>query len=96
MGATDQSHYNSFSVIRDSIITAFQCMCIDIVEIWFGIANGQISSIFDEVICPQHIHIFCFRTVASKSHQIYTKLDMNIDIVEIWFGIAVGLHFINF
>ena len=27
-------------------------MCFDIVEIWFGIANGQISSIF---ICPQHI-----------------------------------------
>ena len=24
-------------------------MCIDIVEIWFGIANGQISSIFDEL-----------------------------------------------
>ena len=23
-------------------------------EIWFGIANGQISSIFDGVICPQH------------------------------------------
>ena len=33
-------------------------MCIDIVEIWFGIANGQISSIFDEVICPRHAHIF--------------------------------------
>ena len=27
-------------------------MCIDIFEIWFGIANGQISSIFDRVICP--------------------------------------------
>ena len=26
--------------------------CIDIVEIWFGIANGKISSIFDGVICP--------------------------------------------
>ena len=25
-------------------------MCIDIVEIWFGIANGQISSNFDGVI----------------------------------------------
>ena len=25
-------------------------MCIDIVEIWFGIAIGQISSIFDSVI----------------------------------------------
>ena len=33
-------------------------MCIDIVEIWFGIANGQISSIFDRVICPRHVHIF--------------------------------------
>ena len=31
-------------------------MCIDIVEIWFGIANGQISSIFDGVICPRHAH----------------------------------------
>ena len=27
---------------------------IVIKEIWFGIANGQISSIFDGVICPQH------------------------------------------
>ena len=29
-------------------------MCIDIVEIWFGIFNGQISSICDRVICPWH------------------------------------------
>ena len=33
-------------------------MCIDIVEIWFGIANGQISLIFDRVTCPRHAHIF--------------------------------------
>ena len=26
-------------------------LCIDIVEIWFGIAIGYISSIFDRVIC---------------------------------------------
>ena len=26
------------------------CICIEIVEIWFGIANGQISSIFDGVL----------------------------------------------
>ena len=32
-------------------------MCIDIVEIWFGIANLQISSNFDGVICPRHAHI---------------------------------------
>ena len=23
-------------------------------EIWFGIANRQISSMFDRVLCPQH------------------------------------------
>ena len=33
-------------------------MCIDIVEIWIGIANGQILSNFDGVICPRHAHIF--------------------------------------
>ena len=25
------------------------CVCIDIVEIWFGIANVQVLSIFDKV-----------------------------------------------
>ena len=29
-------------------------MCIDILEIWFGIAHWQISSIFDRVICQRH------------------------------------------
>ena len=29
-------------------------MCIDTVEIWFGVANGQISSITDRLICPRH------------------------------------------
>ena len=28
-------------------------VCVDVVDIWFGIANGQISSIFDRVICLQ-------------------------------------------
>ena len=29
-------------------------MCIDIVEIWLGIANGLFSSIVDRVFCPSH------------------------------------------
>ena len=33
-------------------------ICIDIKEIWFGIANGQISSNFYGVICPRQTHIF--------------------------------------
>ena len=36
-------------------------MCIDIVEIWFGIANGQISSNFYGLICQRHTHIFVSR-----------------------------------
>ena len=32
-------------------------MCIDIVKIWFGIANRQISSNCNGVICPRHAHI---------------------------------------
>ena len=36
-------------------------MCIGIVDIWFGIANGQISSNFYGVISPRHAHIFVSR-----------------------------------
>ena len=34
-------------------------MCIDIVDIWFGIANGQISSNFTE-LSPRDMPIFSF------------------------------------
>ena len=30
-------------------------VCIDIMEIWFGIANGQILSNFYGVICPRQM-----------------------------------------
>ena len=65
-------------------------MGIDFVEIGFAIASGQISSIFDRVICPQHM-VFLFQDINfSKSKQISTKLDMCTDIMDIWFGIAMG------
>ena len=31
-----------------------QTWCIDIMEMWFGIANGQISSNFYGIISPRH------------------------------------------
>ena len=37
-------------------------VCIDIVEIWFGIANGQISSIFDSYL-PATCQYFSFWTI---------------------------------
>ena len=36
-------------------------MCIDIVEIWFGITNGQIGQFFYSIICLLHVDIFIFR-----------------------------------
>ena len=35
-------------------------MCIDIVELWFGIANGQISSIFWTELSARDTPIFSF------------------------------------
>ena len=67
-------------------------MCIDIMEIWFGIANRQISSNFDRVLTElsaRDTPIFSFPDDnLSKRQWIFTKLGMCIDIVEIWIGIA--------
>ena len=48
-------------------------VCIDILEIRFGIANGQISPFFDTVICPPHdsggvllFHVFILPVVMKK------------------------------
>ena len=60
------------SVVRPSVCILFQDdnlskhqliftklgMRIDIVEIWYGIANGQILSNFEGIICLRHVHIF--------------------------------------
>ena len=60
-------------------------MCIDIVEIWFGIASGQIS------LSAQDTPIFSFPdNNLSKCNGILTKLGTCIDMKEIWFGIANG------
>ena len=54
-------------------------MCTDIVEIWFGIANWQISSNFDGVICPRRPY-FRFRTITCKCQGILTKFSTCIDL----------------
>ena len=64
-------------------------MCIDIVEIWFGIANGQILSIIDRVVCLQHVFSFPDNYL-SECQWIFIKLGMCIDIVVIWDGTANG------
>ena len=52
------AHYTSGFLFPDDYFSKFQwiftklAMCIDIVELYFENANGQISSMFDRVICP--------------------------------------------
>ena len=53
-------------------------MCIDIVEIWFGIANGQISSIFDRVI---------WLPICHTSVRLYFHFheEMSVDFHKTWY-----------
>ena len=62
--------------------------CIDIMEIWFVIVNGQILSVLKE-LSAHHMSIFSFLVDSfCKCQWIFTKLGMCFDIVEIWFWIA--------
>ena len=47
-------------------------MCIDIVEIWFGIANGQISSNFYGDL-PETRPYFCFRMITSVNNKRFSS-----------------------
>ena len=65
-------------------------MCIDILEIWFGIADGQFRQFLTE-LSARDMSVFSFLDDnLSKYQWIFTKLGMCIDIVDICFGIANG------
>ena len=64
-------------------------MCIDIVEIWFGIVMANFVNFL--VLSARDTPIFSFPDDNLSKHQWnLTKLATCIDIVEIWFGIANG------
>ena len=63
-------------------------MCIDFVEIWFEIANGQVCQLFT-ALSARDTPIFSFPGDNLSKHQwTFIKLGMCINIVEIWFRIA--------
>ena len=72
-------------LFRDNNLSKYQCifaklgMCIDIVDIWFGIANGQNLLIFNRVTCSRHVR----DNNLSKYQCIFAKLGMCIAIVLI-------------
>ena len=47
-------------------------LCIGIVEIWFGIANGQISSIFCRSYLPETRPYFRFRTITWVNNKAFS------------------------
>ena len=58
-------------------------ICIDILEIWLRIPNGQISLVFDK-FSVHYAFMFSFQgDNLSKNQWIFTKLSLCIDIVEI-------------
>ena len=70
-------------------------MCIDIVEIWFGIANGQISSNFDSYELETRSY-FRFRMITLKRQGILPKLGTCIYMKESWFLVwSAGLKGLN-
>ena len=62
-------------------------MCPNIVEFWFGIANGQISFLTEISAFDPPIFSFPDGNL-SKYQWIFIKLGMCINIIRIWFGIA--------
>ena len=58
-------------------------ICIDIMEVWFGIANGQISSIFDSYLPDSgralSFHIFIlFLFVSAKQYWYFSYFSKKI------------------
>ena len=62
-------------------------MCIDIMKIWFGIANGQTLLIFDRVICPQHDN----DRVLSFNVFILRRNNKDIFLYVLLFGSVIAL-----
>ena len=64
-------------------------VCIDIVEIWFGIFNGQILSIFDSYLPATDLY-FHLRMITLVNINGFSSNDVCITIMEICFGISDG------
>ena len=66
-------------------------MCIDVVEIWFWIANGQISSIFGHNYLPETNPYFRFRTITLVNNKGFSpNLLYALTLRRSGFGLLMG------
>ena len=67
LSAHDTSIFSCFWTITQVNIIGFSLNLLYtlLLEIWFGIANGQILSSFDRIICPQNSNgrVFSFHFI---------------------------------
>ena len=79
-----------FQMITWVNINRFSPNLVCALILWrFGIANGQISSIFLRSYLPETHPYFRFQTITWVNNKEFSpKLAVCIDIKEIWFGIA--------
>ena len=63
-------------------------VCIDIMEIWFGILMGKFRQFLTELSARDRYVFSCPIDNFSKYQWIFTKLSLSFDIVEICFGFA--------
>ena len=71
-------------------------MCIDIVEIWFGIANGQTSSIFHGVICPRQMAGYYSLTFLFTLPGTYQKQNILLLMNHVLFWLSFPFFFFFF
>ena len=62
----------------------------DILDIWFGIANRQISSIFERVIFSPH-SVFTFLDIFTPPHSVFSFLDDNLSKCK-WILTKLGMY----
>ena len=67
-GDTSGFGFQTITSVNVNVFLTKLPMCIDIIEVCFGNANGQILSTFDKVICPGYdsggvlsFHIFIYK-----------------------------------
>ena len=61
-------------------------VCIDIVEIWFGIVNGQFRQFLTELSARDMSEFSFLDDKLSKCQWIFSKLGVCLDIMKIWFA----------
>ena len=89
MGELSAKDMPVFSFLDDNLIKCLG-ICIDIVEIWFGIAYGQILSVFDRSYLPETCTYIHFQTITWVNVDGFSPLWQGIMLAMLLFSWKLG------